>query len=93
MVIFNIINKYKIKWVPWVKCFFSYNLRYGDFVPSSKAAKALMLVWILTGLVIMGLITGVIASGMTVGGFDEEIKLYGTPVSWIIYAVYGVLIL
>jgi len=53
-----------------------------------------MLVWILTGLVIMGLITGVIASGMTVGDINKEIKLYGTPVSNIyikniLYRVYG----
>jgi len=39
-----------------------------------------MILWVMIGLVTMGVITGVISSGMTVGGVEEEIKLYGTKV-------------
>lgn len=60
----------------FLKCFF----RYGDFVPTTVASKALMTLWILVGLVTMGVVTGVISSGMTVGDMEEELMLYGTLV-------------
>lgn len=55
-------------------------VRYGDFVPTTNASKALMTAWVLIGLVTMGVVTGVISSGMTVSDMEEELMLYGTPV-------------
>ena len=49
-------------------------------MPTTTKSKVLMIFWVLIGLVTMGVITGVISSGMTVGGQEEEVKLYGTPV-------------
>ena len=50
-----------------------------------------MILWVMIGLVTMGVITGVISYGMTVSGQDEEIKLYGTAVSREIFKNFGVL--
>ena len=54
--------------------------RYGDFVPTTNASKVIMMLWVLIGLVTMGVITGVISSGMTVGDQETKLKLYGTLV-------------
>ncbi|XP_066935071.1 uncharacterized protein [Clytia hemisphaerica] len=51
---------------------------YGDFVPTTIRSKAVMIFWVLIGLVTMGVITGVISSGLTVGDQEGAIKLYGT---------------
>jgi len=64
--------------IPFVVVFFFFS--YGDFVPTTTKSKFLMILWVMIGLVTMGVITGVISSGMTVGGVEEEIKLYGTKV-------------
>ena len=68
-----------IEFVPKIKQIL-FNLRYGDFVPTTNSSKVLMIIWVLVGLVTMGVITGVISSGMTVDGVEGELKLYGTKV-------------
>ena len=54
--------------------------RYGDYVPSSFPAKAFMIIWILTGLVVVSIFGGAVSSGMSVANLDKEYKLYGTKV-------------
>ena len=59
----------------------SYAFRYGDYVPSSNIAKGFMVIWLLTGLVVVSIFGGAVSSGMSVANLDKEYRLYGTKVN------------
>lgn len=54
--------------------------RYGDKVPKANASKAFAIVWILTGLVMMGILSGALTTAITIFVFEADIILYGTKV-------------
>ena len=60
-------------------CSFIFN-RYGDKVPKAYVSKAFAIIWILIGLVIMGILSGALTSAVTSFVFETDIMLYGTKV-------------
>lgn len=57
-----------------------FNSRYGDKVPLAKVSKVFAILWILMGLVVMGILSGVLTSAITVFVFEADISLYGAKV-------------
>ena len=53
---------------------------YGDKVPKANVSKAFAIVWILTGLVMMGILSGALTTAVTIFVFETDIILYGTKV-------------
>ena len=65
----------------WCHCFFGlWYCRYGDKVPKANVSKAFAIVWILTGLVMTGILSGALTTAITIFVFDADIILYGTKV-------------
>ncbi|KAL9958642.1 hypothetical protein ACROYT_G035690 [Oculina patagonica] len=56
-------------------------LGYGDKVPKTYVSKAFAIIWILTGLVIMGILSGALTSAVTSFVFETDVMLYGTKVA------------
>ena len=54
--------------------------RYGDKVPKANISKAFAIAWILTGLVMMGILSGALTTAITIFVFEADIILYGTKV-------------
>ena len=54
--------------------------RYGDKVPKANVSKAFAIVWILTGLVMMGILSGALTTAITIFVFESDIILFGTKV-------------
>ena len=65
--------------------------RYGDKVPSANVSKLFAIVWILIGLVIMGILSGALTSAITMFVIKDAITLYGAKVQIIAFNKYTTL--
>lgn len=61
----------------WMAVITMTTVGYGDIVPSTNLSKAMVLVWVLAGLIIVNIFLSVATSSMVVNNQQEDIKLYG----------------